>query len=233
MPAPPARPPTVAFVGDSQGMTLLLNKPANLDLYLNALDDTTEGCGFLGGDITSSDGERRDLGDDCNGSTTTWAARVDNQHPDIVVVMIGGWDEFDDTVDGTTMAFGSTAWDAYYNSRLSTAVDELKAVGVPRIELALLPCYRPVAEPGSGYWPERGDDTRTRHVNTLLTAYAQTHNGPTRPGTLGTLQPPSAFCTDPAIAKSLDYRWDGTHYYRPGSALYFRSAIPQLLALPR
>jgi hypothetical protein len=228
MPAPPSHPPTVAFVGDSQGMTLLLNKPANLGEYLNAIDDTTEGCGFLGGDISSKDGERRNL-DDCGGSASRWAARVSSQHPDMVVVMIGGWDEFDDTVNGTTFTFGSTAWDAYYNSRLSAAVSDLRATGVPRIELALLPCYRPVPEPGSGYWPERGDDTRTRHVNTLLTAYAQSQ-GSQGAGTVRTLAPPPAFCTDPAIAKSLDYRWDGTHYYKPGSALYFESAIPQLLA---
>ena len=67
----------------------------------------------------------------------------------------------------------------------------------------------------------------------LLTTYTQTHNNPTGPHTLNTLQPPPAFCTNPAIAQNRDYRWDGAHYYKPGSALYFQSAIPQLLALPR
>jgi peptidoglycan/LPS O-acetylase OafA/YrhL len=229
MPAPPAHPPTIAFVGDSQGMTLLLNKPANLGEYLTAIDDTTEGCGFLGGDISSRDGERRDLDADCGGSAAKWAARAARQHPAAVVVMIGGWDEFDETVSGTTMRFGTAAWDAYYTARLTDAMRKLSATGVPRIELSLLPCYRPVPEPGSGYWPERGEDSRTRHINALLTAYAQTHATPW-PGTVRTLQPPPAFCTDPHIATSLDYRWDGTHYYKPGSALYFQSAIPQLLA---
>jgi peptidoglycan/LPS O-acetylase OafA/YrhL len=229
MPAPPVHPPTVAFVGDSQGMTLMLNKPANLGEYLNAIDDTTEGCGFLGGDIASRDGERRDLDADCGGSDAKWAARIARQHPDIVVLMIGGWDEFDDTVGGATMAFGSAAWDAYYTSRLAAAVAKLRATGVPRVDLALLPCYRPVPEPGSGYWPERGDDDRTRHVNALLAAYAQSQPT-TGGGTVQTLAPPAEFCADPGIAKSRAYRWDGTHYYKPGSALYFRSAIPQLLA---
>ena len=231
MPVPPAHPPTVAFVGDSQGMTLLLNKPADLGQYLVAIDDTTEGCGFLGGDISSRDGERRNLDADCGGADTKWAARIARQRPDMVVVMIGGWDEFDETINGSTMTFGSTAWDSYYNSRLADAIGKLEATGVPRIELSLLPCYRPVPEPGSGYWPERGDDTRTRHINTLLTAYAQSHgDDSTGPGAVRTLQPPPAFCADPHIAKDLDYRWDGTHYYKPGSALYFRTAIPQLLA---
>lgn len=231
MPAPPAHPPTVAFVGDSQGMTLLLNKPANLGEYLAAIDDTTEGCGFLGGDISSEDGERRDLDADCGGADAKWAARIARQRPDMVVVMIGGWDEFNETINGSTMSFGSAPWDAYYNARLAAAVGKLKATGVPRIELALLPCYRPVPESGSGYWPERGDDDRTRHINALLAAYAQSHgDDSTGPGAVRTLQPPPAFCADPHIARDLDYRWDGTHYYKPGSALYFRSAIPQLLA---
>ncbi len=157
-------------------MTLLLNKPANLGQYLTTVDDTTEGCGFLGGDISSRSGERRDLDADCGGSSEKWAARIARQRPDAVVVMIGGWDEFDETVDGSTMTFGTAPWDAYYNARLAEAVGKLKATGISRIELALLPCYRPVPAPGSGYWPERGDDSRTRHINALLTAYAQSQD---------------------------------------------------------
>jgi peptidoglycan/LPS O-acetylase OafA/YrhL len=229
MPPPPAHPPLVAFVGDSQPMTLLLNKPSNTGLYLDTIDDSTEGCDFLGGDISSRDGERRDLDDGCANTTQTWADSVAAQHPAIVVLMVGGWDEFNDEVDGVTLTFGSSAWDAYYTARLGTAMTLLRATGVPRIEVALLPCYRPIPEPGSGYWPERGDDWRTRHVNTLLTAYVQAHAG-AGSGTLETLQPPSAFCTDPAIAANTDYRWDGLHYYKPGSALYFQTIIPQLLA---
>ena len=80
-------------------------------------------------------------------------------------------------------------------------------------------------------WPERGDDSRTRHVNDLLIAYARSTTQTSSPlGAVLTLQPPPAFCSDPAISKSLAYRWDGTHYYKPGSALSFQSAIPQLLA---
>jgi len=228
MPPPPAHPPTVAFVGDSQGMTLLLNKPANTGEYLDTIDDTTEGCGFLDGDITSRDGEERDLNDGCSGAVASWASKIASQHPDMVILMIGGWDEFNDKVNGVELTFGSAAWDANYNARLAAAVSGLRATGVPRIEIALLPCYRPVPEPGSGYWPERGDDWRTRHVNALLTAYVQAQ-AQTGPGALLTLQPPPAFCTDPKISSNLDYRWDGLHYYKPGAALYFQTAIPQLL----
>lgn len=141
--------------------------------------------------------------------------------------MVGGWDEFDLQLDSGTLTFGTPAWDQYYTSRLAYSVGLLRTAGVPRLELALLPCYRPVPEPGSGYWPERGDDWRTRHINTLLIAYAQAH-----PAGMGLLQPPPGFCTDPALAGNQDYRWDGLHYYKPGSLLYLMTAIPQLFAPP-
>jgi peptidoglycan/LPS O-acetylase OafA/YrhL len=227
LPTPPAVVPKVAFYGDSQGMTLLMNKPEDADKYLDLIDGTTEGCGFLGGRITSRSGERRDLGSGCAGSPETWAARAAQERPDIGVLMVGGWDEFDLQLDSGTLTFGTPAWDQYYTSRLAYSVGLLRAAGVPRIELALLPCYRPAAEPGSGYWPERGDDWRTRHINTLFIAYAKAH-----PEGLGLLQPPPGFCTNPTLASDRDYRWDGLHYYKPGSLLYLMTAIPQLYAPP-
>jgi hypothetical protein len=45
------------------------------------------------------------------------------------------------------------------------------------------------------------------------------------------IEPPAQFCTDPAIAGNLNYRWDGVHYYKPGAALYFQAVLPQLLRL--
>jgi hypothetical protein len=45
------------------------------------------------------------------------------------------------------------------------------------------------------------------------------------------IEPPGEFCTDPAIASNTKYRWGGVHYYKPGAALYFRAAIPQLLRM--
>lgn len=175
--------------------------------------------------MTSESGERRDLGAACSSAPDTWAQRVARDKPDDAIVMIGAWDVFAEDVDGVSMPFGSTAWDQYFETRLDVAVGKLKAAGVPHVTLALVPCFRPVKESGSGFWPERGDDSRTRHVNALLTAYAANPDNGT-----GTMQPPSAFCQDPSISDSRAYRWDGVHYYKPGALLYFQTAIPQLLA---
>ena len=76
--------------------------------------------------------------------------------------------------------------------------------------------------------PERGDDTRTRHLNTLLAAAAKQE-----PQRVFMIRPPAQFCTDPKIASNTAYRWDGTHYYIPGAALMFKVITPQLLKIPQ
>ncbi len=223
-PNPMAKGATVAFFGDSQGMTLLLNKPADLGRYINAVDETIEGCGILIGKVASRSGERRNLTSDCANWRSVWASRVASVKPDIAVIMIGAWDVFDLTLDSGTLTFASPAWDANFLSQLDMGVQTLRADST-EVALSLLPCYRPVPR-SAGYWPERGDDPRTRHVNDLLRIEASRF-----PDQVHTLDPPAQFCTNPTIAKSLSYRWDGVHYYKPGAALYFKAVLPQLVKL--
>jgi hypothetical protein len=73
----------------------------------------------------------------------------------------------------------------------------------------------------------RGDDDRTRHVNDLMRAVAASY-----PSGVYTLEPPQEFCTDPNIGPNKSYRWDGVHYWKQGSALYFSAVLPQILAAP-
>ncbi|MFL6113314.1 MAG: acyltransferase family protein [Catenulispora sp.] len=233
LPPPPEHPPRVALIGDSQGMTLALNRPPDTAAYLTLLDDTTEGCGLLGGRISSRVGDRRDLDAECGHAPAAWAQRVRHDHADIAVLMIGAWDLFDEHVDGAELPFGTPAWDAYFGARLGRAVDALNPTGLAQLDLALLPCYRPFRPAGGsgGLWPERGDDTRVAHVNMLLSRYAEAVPASrAAPHRIRTLYPPPEFCQDSTIGTSRSYRWDGVHYYKPGARLYLRTAIPQLLA---
>jgi hypothetical protein len=227
MPAPPAHPPRVAVVGDSQGMTLVLNRPPDTAAYLRLIDDSTEGCGLLGGRITSGSGERRDLDAECGPTLAKWASSAARDRADIALMMIGAWDLFDEHVDGTALPFGTAGWDSYFTTRLGKAVGGLRAAGVPRVDVSLLPCYRPFRST-AGIWPERGDDQRVQHVNALLTAFTKDTANHTEP-----LYPPPGFCEDPVVSASRSYRWDGVHYYKPGARLFLRTAIPQLLAPTR
>jgi peptidoglycan/LPS O-acetylase OafA/YrhL len=215
--------PVVGVFGDSQGMTLLLNAPADVSQYARLSDQTIEGCGILTGRVVSRTGERRDLGADCGDWLPQWRSRAARTRPGIALVMIGAWEVFDLTANGRAMAFGSPGWDATFSAALRQGVAALESSGA-RVALALLPCYRPIRA-SAGYWPERGDDARTRHVNDLLRAAADAD-----PAKVSTVDPPGEFCTDPEIATDRDYRWDGVHYYKPGAALYLRTVLPQLLS---
>jgi peptidoglycan/LPS O-acetylase OafA/YrhL len=218
-------PVRVAVFGDSQGMTLLLNQPADLGRFLHTTDATIEGCGIMLARVGSRSGERRNLADSCPNWQRAWAQKAKTLRPQIALVMLGAWDVFDLTIDGRLVPFGTPAWDARFTDALNRGTGELKRANA-QVALSLLPCYRPV--PGSaGLWPERGDDVRTRHVNALLRAAAAAD-----PAHTFLVEPPESFCTDPKIGANVAYRWDGVHYYKPGSRLYFATVTPQLLAIP-
>ena len=93
------------------------------------------------------------------------------------------------------MTFGSAQWDANFSAALAQGIAALRKSGA-RVALSLLPCYRPV-KASAGFWPERGDDDRTRHVNVLLKAAAAADAA-----NVATVEPPAEFCTNPAIATS-------------------------------
>jgi peptidoglycan/LPS O-acetylase OafA/YrhL len=226
--SPFARPVHVTVFGDSQGMTLLLNKPAGLDGSLTLTDGTVEGCGFLLGKITSRRGPSRDLSASCSTWADQWRATEARSRPQLALVEVGAWDVFDLSVGDTgTMSFGSAAWDGYYGQQLDRAVSLLIAGGA-QVALLGVPCYRPIDAGGQTALPERGDDQRTRHLNVLLRA-AATKN----PQRVFLVNPPDQLCTDPAIATNTAYRWDGVHYDKLGAALMFQTITPQLLAIPR
>lgn len=78
---------------------------------------------------------------------------------------------------------------------------------------------------GAGYWPERGDDRRTRHVNELIQQVAAERE-------LRVLEPPAAYCTDAKVGSDRSLRWDGVHYTTKGSTQFLKAILPQVLAMP-
>ena len=51
------------------------------------------------------------------------------------------------------------------------------------------------------------------------------------PATTTFVTGPQEYCTDPAIASDLGYRWDGVHAYKPGAKLTIEAAAAALLAI--
>jgi hypothetical protein len=141
-------------------------------------------------------------------------------------VVIGAWDVFDVRRDGSRVSFGSTQDDQYLSAQLHRGIAAVTATG-SKVALLEVPCYRNVDGGGLVALPERSDDQRTAHLNDLLRAAAADD-----PDHVVFVAGPKQWCSDPAIATDLGYRWDGVHYYRPGAKLVFDTITPALLQIP-
>ena len=158
----------MSFFGDSQGMTLLINKPNGLDGLITTSDSTVEGCGVLLGTIQSSVGFSRDLTSDCGNWESLWREHAQQHRPQIAVVEtrgLGRLRRHGRREDSSPSA--RPAWDAYFEQQLAKGIRLLIHAGA-QVALVGVPCYRPVAAGGLPLLPERGLDDRTRHVTTLL-----------------------------------------------------------------
>jgi len=221
-PPPFTRPVRTSFFGDSQGMTLIDAAPSGLSEYLRLHDDTLEGCGILGGVLTASSGLSRDLDVECGGWQRKWTASVNHDRPQIAVIEIGAWEVFNIKVDGRKLAFGTPAWDQYFDQQLAQGISILKKSGA-QVALLSVPCYQPTTDG----WAERGDRSRTSHLNTLLDDAANAD-----PRRVFMIQSAAQFCSDPEVEGNTDYRWDGTHFAGKGAAIEFQAIAGQLMAIP-
>jgi len=219
-------PVKVAIFGDSQGTALFATRPSTVARSLRLSDESISACGILRGRVASRSGERFDLIGACPNWLSAWRDAAKRVKPDIALVVLGAWDVFDLKTKSKTIDFGTAEWDAAFLGQLRSGVTALRASGA-QVALAELPCYRPrKSNPRPpGWWPERGDDDRTRHVNGLL---RQVTDG----AHVFIVTPPAAFCDDKSIGDNHKYRYDGVHYLAPGAKLWFDAIIPQLLVLP-
>jgi peptidoglycan/LPS O-acetylase OafA/YrhL len=220
----PARlPRRVAIVGDSQATALARNAPNGLGQYLRVTNGAVEGCGLVdSGSIITSARFHRDFGN-CDGWEQKWARSARGN--DITLVAIGAWDVFDVRRGGTPVVFGSPQDDQYLSAQLRQGIAAVTATG-SKVALLEVPCYRNVDGGGLVALPERSQDERTEHLNTLLRAAAAAD-----PDHVVFVAGPKEWCADPAIASDLGYRWDGVHYYRPGAKLVFDTITPVLLQI--
>ena len=201
----------VEFFGDSQ-VTYLLKKdvrPPDLADYIEAIDAGTEGCGILYGRFTLANGERQDH-TACRSAPDYWTQRVNEDQPELSVIMTGPWDIYDITFadTGETLVFGTAAWDRNFRISLIQRIDILR--GPDRaVALALSTCFRPGLDL-DGWW-ERVGDGRGRHVNDLMIEVADSY-----PSGVYIVEPPTGFCADPEMALDTSYRADGVHYTAKG-----------------
>jgi peptidoglycan/LPS O-acetylase OafA/YrhL len=225
----PSLPRRVTIVGDSQAHALAINLPTGIESTFTINDGSIDGCGVYDtGRVVSTRTSFRRSFADCSGWAEKWGRSASSAKAEVALVVLGAWDVFDLQLADRTLMFGTPEADSFYLAQLQQGIDSLKATGA-HVALLEVACMRPKDVKGAGVpaLPERGDDTRTGHVNDLLKQAAA--KDPTH---VTFVAGPQAWCSDQAISVDLAYRWDGVHVYKAGANLIFLIITPALLELP-
>ena len=220
----PAEPVRLVVLGDSQAGSLAVNLPSGIEEFFEVVDGSSDGCSIHeSGIVRSSLPFALDMAM-CEGVLDRWERRA--TAGGVALVVLGAWDVLDLEVDGVARPFASLEWNAIFVERLDSAVSRVVDAGAT-VALLEVACMRPVDVEGAGVpaLPERGDDARVAHLNSVLAGYAEATDG------VVFVEGPDAWCADEVIATDLDYRWDGVHVYRPGAKLIIETVAPTLLAL--
>lgn len=221
-----AAPPRVSIVGDSQAHSLAVNLPAGIEDTFAIRNDSLDGCSVYdtGSVVSSLESFSNSFASTCGGWVEHWGEA--GTASDLVLVVLGAWDVFDLRMGDSVVAFGTPEHDLLFTTSLGRGLDAVAASGA---EAALLEvaCMRPVSAEGAAVppLPERGDDARVAHVNSLLRQVADSRADTTF------VAGPTEWCADEAIATDLGYRWDGVHVYKPGANIIYETIAPTLLAL--
>jgi hypothetical protein len=223
-------PRKLVIVGDSQARSLAVNKPSGIKKTFVITDGSIDGCGVYnkGVGVGGTNGNFRRNFANCVGFEKSWAKSARKAKADVALVVIGAWEVLDLKFGSSTLAFNTSAADAMFRSQVRVGVNALRATGAT-VALLEVPCMRPVTSKGGPVpaLPQRGDDTRTGHLNDLLREIA----APEDDGVFF-VSGPKEWCSDPKISTSLSYRWDGVHAYKPGAKLVFETIATSILQLP-
>ncbi len=224
---PPLLPRIVAILGDSQAHSLAINLPTGIESTFTITDGSLSGCSIheVGRVRSSRDGFSRDFSN-CTGWLDDWHSAAEGA--DVALIVIGAWDVLDIEVGGVTYAFGSIEFDRLFTAQLHQGIAAAAASGA-KVALLEVACMRPKDVSGAGVpaLPERGDDVRVAHLNSLLRVIASTDSTP-----VTFVEGPTEWCNDPVISADLGYRWDGVHVYKPGANLIYETIAAALLAIP-
>ena len=223
-------PRKLVIVGDSQANSLAVNKPSGMDKTFIVTNGSIDGCGIYdrGVGVGGTNGNFRRNFANCVGFEKSWAKSATKAKADVALVVIGAWEVLDLKINGFTFGVNSLPADTMFRTQIKRGIAALRATGAT-VALLEVACMRPVDSKGGPVpaLPQRGDDTRTGHLNDLLREIA----APEDDGVFF-VSGPKEWCSDPKISTSLSYRWDGVHAYKPGAKLVFETIANSILQLP-
>jgi peptidoglycan/LPS O-acetylase OafA/YrhL len=223
-------PRKLVIVGDSQAHSLAINKPSGIEETFVITNGSIDGCGVYdrGVGFGGTNGNFRRNFANCVGFEKKWAKSATTARADVALVVIGAWEVLDLKINGFTFAVKTSPADTIFRTQMKRGIDALRSTGAT-VALLEVACMRPVDSKGGPVpaLPQRGDDTRTKHLNDLLREIA----APEDDGVFF-VSGPKEWCSDPKISTSLSYRWDGVHAYKPGAKLIFETIASSVLKLP-
>jgi len=153
-------------VGLGRGLVRWASRTGEASVMISAI----RGCGISRGGRLMNEFKR--AGDRCDNWPTRWQTALDGFMPDIVVVLVSGWDTTDRTFPAwgnEPRPIGEEVYDAWLMSEYDAAIDLLTSRGA-RIVWLTSPCLA-----------ERGEETdvwdprRTRRLNEVLARVEQRH----------------------------------------------------------
>jgi peptidoglycan/LPS O-acetylase OafA/YrhL len=158
-----AGPPVTTLFGDSlaftAGWAIATNNaqdPYNVRFHSEGI----LGCGVMVVSDEITKGAVVPASGPCSASTPAsrqlpalWTAQVDAQHPNVVMIMAGRWEDSNQVIDGKDVHIGEPAYDALLQADLEQAVRVVTSTGA-YVMLLTTPCVDSGEQPNGQPWPE-------------------------------------------------------------------------------
>jgi peptidoglycan/LPS O-acetylase OafA/YrhL len=163
-PRDPNRPFTVSVFGDSIGWTWMHYLPPTPGFAF--VDHTVIGCSLVRGTPYRYIGRTLDQRAECDGWPIRWSTQINQDQPDVALLIIGRWETVDRVNEGQWTHIGDPTFDAYLNAELQRALNIVGSTGV-RVVVATVPYSRGGEKPDGRLYPEDQPD-RVNQWNTML-----------------------------------------------------------------
>lgn len=203
-PRDPNRPFTVSVFGDSIGWTMMHYLPPTPGFRF--VDHTVIGCSLVRGTPYRYIGQTLEQRPECDSWPTRWSTQINQDQPDVALLIIGRWETVDRVNEGKWTHIGDQAFDAYLNFELQRALNIFDASGV-RVMVATVPYSRGGEKPDGRLYPEDQPD-RVNQWNTMLRNVVRQHPN------VGIIDLNKKLCPDGVYTTKVDgiqVRSDGVH----------------------
>jgi lysophospholipase L1-like esterase len=191
-----------------------------------AVAGSTElGCGLFP-DLLVAEDKRIPAEPQCGPWAARWRGEVERLRPQLALLMIGSWEQYDRLADGRRLRVGTPAFATYLRQRVASYLDVLEK-SAARVAITTVPCHH---TPDFGLGPEPGvvnDDARVDAVNSVVRSVAAEHPE------VAVVDLHDFLCGSGYREKmdGVQLRTDGLHFTDAGAALVWRWLGPQLVRL--